>query len=319
MTTAVVLSRAAVAIVVALAAQADAQPLPADPPVAPAPQPATAGDGHDAAEPAPAIGEKWVRLQRDADGQPVALQTAIVRYTGRWHGDPVEVDLIGAVHVGDPAYYQDLNRRFTKYDALLFELVAPQGTVIPKGTRADTRHPLGAMQGGMKTILELEHQLEQVDYTRANFVHADMSPEEFFETMQDRDEGVLQMFMRMMGQSIAAQSEQQAEGQSADAEILMALFAKDRARRLKIVMAKQFHQMEGLLSSFGGEEGSTIITERNKKALAVLKDQLDMHRRRVGVFYGAGHLADMHERIVGEFGLQPEGVTWLTAWDLKKQ
>lgn len=305
------------AVVAAVAARSHAQEAPAASP--PAPAPATDQDAKPEQDAAPALGEKWVRLHRDAEGQPLALQTAIVRYTGRWNGVPVEVDLIGAVHVGDRAYYQDLNQRFTEYDALLFELVAPQGTVIPKGTRADTRHPLGAMQGGMKTILELEHQLEQVDYTRANFVHADMSPDEFFQTMEDRDEGVLQMFMRMMGQSVAAQSEQQAEGQSADAEILMALFAKDRARRLKIVMAKQFHQMEGLLSSFGGEQGSTIITERNKKALEVLKDQLDIHRRKVGVFYGAGHLVDMHERLVSEFKLQPESITWLTAWDLKQQ
>lgn len=284
---------------------------------APTANPPAAQQPNAAAEP-PQLGEKWVRLLRDADDQPVALQTAVVRYTGAWQGRPVSVDLVGAVHVGDAAYYADLNRRFTAYDALLYELVAPQGTVIEKGTRADTRHPLGAIQGGMKSILELEHQLEKVDYTRPNFVHADMSPEEFFKTMEDRNEGVVQMFMRMMGQSIAAQSEQQAQGESADAEILVALFAKDRARRLKIVMAKQFHQMEGLLSSFGGEDGSTIITERNKKALAVLRQQLDQGTRNIGVFYGAGHLADMHERLVKDFKLQPEQITWLTAWDLKK-
>src|SRR5690349_13867624 len=33
------------------------------------------------------------------------------------------VDLVGAVHIADAPYYQELNRRFATYDAVLFELV----------------------------------------------------------------------------------------------------------------------------------------------------------------------------------------------------
>ena len=42
-------------------------------------------------------------------------------------GPPVTVDLIGAVHIGDVAYYAAAQRRFEQYDALLYELVAPKG------------------------------------------------------------------------------------------------------------------------------------------------------------------------------------------------
>ena len=34
-----------------------------------------------------------------------------------------KVDLIGAVHIADDAYYQELNQRFDAYDSVLFELV----------------------------------------------------------------------------------------------------------------------------------------------------------------------------------------------------
>ena len=67
----------------------------------------------------------FIRLQRDAKGQPVALQTAVVRYTSA-HGNLV-VDLIGAVHVGDRSYYQKLNQQMEQYDVLLYELVARSG------------------------------------------------------------------------------------------------------------------------------------------------------------------------------------------------
>ncbi|NOZ40132.1 MAG: hypothetical protein GXP24_07890 [Planctomycetes bacterium] len=270
-------------------------------------------------------GDEWVRLRRDAKNKPIALEVAIVRYATPKHANtapakvPEYVDLIGAIHVGDSSYYQELNRRFRKYDALLYELVAPEGTVIERGRGTSNAHPLGAMQNGMKSMLELEHQLEKVDYTRPNFVHADLSPSEFSKSMVDKNEGFFQLYCRMMGQAMAHQSQQAAQGESADVDIFAALFAKDRPRKLKIALAKQFASLESMLSGISGPEGSTLITERNKRALAVLRKQQAAGKRKIGIFYGAGHLTDMHERerLVEEFGLQPIGTVWLEAWDLR--
>lgn len=264
------------------------------------------------------VGAEWVRVMKDQQGEPLAMQVAVVRYrsTPDTRKPDVEVDLVGAVHVGDADYYSKLNERFESYDALLYELVAPEGTVIEPGTKASNRHALGALQNGMKNMLELEHQLEQVDYTKKNFVHADMSPDEFFDSMDSRGESFIQMYFRMVGQSIAHQSSLQAGGASPDIDLMKALFAKDRARQLKIAMAGQLAEMESLLTAFGGENGSTLITERNKAALKVLREQIDAGKKKLGVFYGAGHLADMHERLLTEFGMEPVEVTWLDAWNL---
>src|SRR4051812_13319955 len=41
------------------------------------------------------IGQDWVRMQYDANGEVLGMQTAIVRYTGKGpSGKPVQVDLI---------------------------------------------------------------------------------------------------------------------------------------------------------------------------------------------------------------------------------
>ena len=103
---------------------------------------------------------------------------------------------------------------------------------------------------------------------------------------------------------------------SSDFDLITALFASDRPRRLKIVLAKQLSEMESLMVSFGGEEGSTIITERNKKALACSRSKWPTGKKHIGIFYGAGHLSDMDKRLRKDFHLQPESITWLTAWDL---
>lgn len=267
------------------------------------------------------LGKDWVRVRYDQQNEPLAMEAAIVRYVPA-KPDPQgkvalqSVDLVAAVHIGDAAYYQALNNRFESYDALLYELVAPEGTVVERGRGTSNTHPLGAMQNAMKSMLALEHQLEQVDYTKKNFVHADMSPDEFMQAMKNRNEGFLQMYMRLLGHSLGAQSEMAAKGESPDVAVFAALFAEDRPLRLKRILAQQLADTEEMLTSFGGEEGSVLISERNKSALEVLKQQIAAGKKRIAIFYGAGHLADMDKRLRDEFGLKPAEITWLTAWDL---
>ena len=55
----------------------------------------------------------------------------------------------------------------------------------------------------MKNVLKLEFQLDCIDYSVPNMVHADMSPEEFSQSMKDRGESFLKMFLRAMGQAMA--------------------------------------------------------------------------------------------------------------------
>jgi hypothetical protein len=277
----------------------------------------TAADAKD-----PKLGQDWVRLDYDSAGQVRGMQTAIVRYAPADPASknaPAQVDLIAAVHIADPAYYDKLNDRFKGYDVLLYELVAPEGTVVEKGRGTSNAHPIGAMQNMFKDVLELDHQLEDVDYTRPNFVHADMSPDDFKKAMEERNETFLQMYFRLIGQAMAHQSEMAAKGQDSDFELFSALLAQDRARRLKVVLAKQLSEMESLMVSFGGENGSVIITDRNKKALAVLKQEIADGKKKIGIFYGAGHLSDMDKRLRSDFGLQPVAITWLTAWDLAEK
>jgi hypothetical protein len=84
---------------------------------------------------------------------------------------------------------------------------------------------------------------------------------------------------------------------------------------MKQVMAEQFQEMEATMSVLNGPDGTTIITERNKKALAVLDREIKKGRKSLGIFYGAGHLPDMEERLAKD-GFKPSGRRWLTAWAL---
>ena len=261
---------------------------------------------------------EFLRLVRDDGGTPVAMQAAIVRFAPRGGGRKgPTVDLIAAVHVADKDYYKQLNREFKAYDAVLYEMVAPKGAKIPKGGAGTGGNPIAMIQHAMKNILALEFQLEQIDYTRKNMVHADMSPQEFAKSMRKKGETVLTMLLRMWKYALLQQGKR--SGKTSDVELLMALFDKDRALALKRLMAEQFEDMEGMLGALSGPDGSTIVTERNKVALKVLRGQITAGKRKIAIFYGAGHMSDIKKRLGDGFGLVPTGTRWLNAWDMKSK
>ncbi len=256
---------------------------------------------------------KFVRVLKK-DKKPLALQTAVVTYksdSAEYAG--VEVALIGAVHIAEKSYYDELNTLFKKYDALLYEMVADPHQGVPTEDERGTS-PVSAVQVGMKDMLELKFQLDEVDYKPANFVHADMSPEEFFESMKKRKEGVLQMLLRSVGSGLAMQG----AGKSTDLDMLSAMFSDNRAQGMKRALADQFEMMEGQMAALQGDDGrSTLITERNAKAFEVLGREIKAGKKKLGIFYGAGHLKDMHERLIKDYHMTPRETKWLDAWDLK--
>ncbi|QDV12152.1 hypothetical protein CA51_20280 [Rosistilla oblonga] len=262
---------------------------------------------------------EYLRITKLDNGKPDSMETSIVRFEGpagsKYAGRVV--DLIGVVHIGQKEYYEQLNQRFADYDRVLYELVAPEGTTVSKEQAGEVRGPLGAMQLGMKDILNLDFQLEHIDYDAKNFRHADMSPEEFAADMAERGDSVMKMVFRMLGSGMATQAA--AEPAASDTALLFALFAPDRARRMKQIMASQFEDMEIATAAMADATGkSTIITERNAKAFSVLADELQRGSRKVAVFYGAGHLPDMADRLRDDFQMKKTQTEWFQAWDLQK-
>ena len=257
--------------------------------------------------------ERFMRVRRSEEGEVLALETAIARYTSITGGTKTIVDLVGAIHIADHAYYTGLNRRFRDYDAVLYELVAPDAGAVP-APGEPSGSPVTAMQVGMKNLLELQFQLDAVDYHRPNFIHADLTTTEFSDSMSARGESVMQMFFRLLGQSIAMQTPDPTR--SNDLRLFAALFSQDRPRQLKRMMAGEFERSLSMPSPLDGPNGSTIITVRNQRAMDVLDKQLKLGKRHIAIFYGAAHLPDMETRLKERFGLRRDSTSWLAAWDI---
>ncbi|WDQ16561.1 hypothetical protein [Rhodopirellula sp. P2] len=266
---------------------------------------------------APAAEEPTYVRVHEVDDKPFALQTATVQFVGQpgTQYDGAIVDLVGVVHIGQDEYYADLKEQLSKYDCVLYELVAPDGTRIRPEDLEERRSILASVQTGMKDMLNLEYQLEKIDYMAENFRHADMSPEEFVEDLEKRGDSIWKMVARMLGAGIASQAKT-----GGDAGLMVAMFSgEDRPMNMKRAMARQLVDIELVTAGMDDANGeNTLIKGRNRKAFEILKQELDAGKENIAVFYGAGHLPDMADRLENEFGMQPTQTTWSNAWDLTR-
>ena len=254
--------------------------------------------------------EKFTRFVKTGKNEG-RLETAIVRYED---AEGRIVDLVGAVHIGDPSYYRRLQKAFKQYDSLLYELVAPKNTRPRRGQKSSGM--VSTIQRMMKKVLELEFQLDGIDYSAENFVHADLSPERFAELQKKRGESMFSMIINSFIEQMKRMDSTAGQDISM-IRMVAALFKEDRARHMKLIFAEQMDDIEAMLAGFGGDKGSrsVIIGDRNKEAMRVLREQLEKGNDKVGIFYGAAHLPDFEDRLK-KMGFKPKKRKWLTAWDL---
>ncbi|MCG8587257.1 MAG: hypothetical protein MI757_21340 [Pirellulales bacterium] len=256
----------------------------------------------------------FVRVNRDAKKQPASLETAITRYMPSGEkNEGVSIDLVSAIHVGDRDYYEKLNEQFKDYDVVLYELVAPKKHEIRKGGKSTSA--VGMLQNVMKDGLGLEHQLSAVDYKAGNFVHADVTPKEFTESMKKRGESFFSMYFKMLGSSVA----QQMSGKGpSDVELLAAVFSNDRTLAFKRLFAEAL-VTDGSAAVLDGPKGSTILTVRNQAALKVLDAQLKAGKKNIAIFYGAAHMPDFERRLKADYGMKRGTTQWVRAWNMEKK
>lgn len=254
----------------------------------------------------------FTRIVTDDSGAQEALQLAVVTYAPADRRRDVTVDLVSAVHVGEQSYYAELNELFRSYDALLYELIAPPGTVITPDER-----PTGMVSGlqrGMTAMLDLSFQLEEIDYTPANFVHADLSPEEMSASMAERDESLYVYFWRLVYASLREYGRDPLGMRNLNALAGSRSSARG-SHPLKIMMANEFADVDRLADMLGKDADSAVIGARNARAIEVMEREIERGASRLGIFYGVGHMRDLENRLLGA-GWMPIGVRWLDAWAL---
>ncbi|HXJ74290.1 MAG TPA: hypothetical protein VNM37_15685 [Candidatus Dormibacteraeota bacterium] len=265
------------------------------------------------ATPAP---EPYMRIVR-ADPGKVSLQIALRRFRPvRGHGP--EIWLVGASHVGDSNYYATLQRYLDQPDVVLFEGVGAN----TKGPRVSPEEE-SSLQHTMAGALGLLFQLEAVDYDRAHFRNSDLTIPQLERLLAGaRHDGD-------GGESEAGQEFQQLLGMmngSSTLGILMQFGLKligsspKLQAMTKLLLIEALGAFRGDMAKMKGVPPSiqkllmVIIQERNKVVLADLATELAARKKgSIAVFYGAGHMADLEQRLRTDLKYHPSSETWLTA------
>jgi len=260
--------------------------------------------------------KQFMRFQDDGD-RGRSLQTAVVSYR---NDSGQTVRLVAAIHIAEREYYEQLNADFASDDAVLYELVKPKDSPLPEpGAEAPASdNPISAVQHLMKEVLNLSFQLDVIDYTKPNFVHADLDKETFEKLQQERGETFEELFMKQLMQAFTQPPPEQdaaADPQETINELVAVLTRPDMERQIKLLVARQLNEMEQSGKGLDVLGGTVILGERNKAALKVLADTLAQGKRKISIFYGAAHMPDLAEHLRA-MGFTPVSCKWNTAWDL---
>ncbi len=254
---------------------------------------------------------EFIRVSVDDQDQPLALQLAIVSYVPRNGDSNVRVDLVGAIHIGDTEYYENLNERFTDYDAMLYELIAPKDTVI-NDRDPESRSVISSTQIAMKNMLALSFQLDEIDYTVSNFVHADLSPTELSDSMDERGESLYVYFWRLFYASFDQYAKDPLGLQNMS--IFSAMLSADSDNAFKTILAYEMTDLDKISEILGDDSQSAVIGARNQRAIDVLQNQLESGDKHIAIFYGVAHMPDMEERLLQQLDLVYLDTTWVDAW-----
>lgn len=265
-------------------------------------------------KPPPQEATDFIRFVEEDEAD--SLQTAVAAYE---RADGVRVELAGAVHIADKAYFDALNERFKKNDAVLYEMVG--GPVSERKQRQEKDQDgeagrlqwVGQLQEMMRKTLELESQLACINYEAPNFVHADMTTERFFQSQGEKQENFLSLWIKAVQAQNAAGG---ARSQPGLVELLRVLMSGDSATEMKRLIGREFDSVERILAGVEAEGGTTLIGERNRHALEVMDREIQAGKKRLAIFYGAAHLPDMEARLLGR-GFKLVKVEHLKAWVLK--
>jgi hypothetical protein len=248
------------------------------------------------------------------DGKAGQLDTSIVTMR---NARGQEIDLISAVHVGSPEYYGTLNKKFKTYDVVLYELILPDemaGQRLPE--QMETGSGVSGMQGMIAQAMGLTTQMAKINYSPANFVHADLTRNGLAQKMAERQENLMSYMMKVLAASDSSTSASLGVTDQELAQLdLMAIMsgrtsAKDR-KILKKLLGTTLASSGGLLSALGD---SALIAERNKAALKVAAKEAQAGKRKMAIFYGAAHMPDLKKRLA-DTGWKATGTDWVKAWD----
>lgn len=240
--------------------------------------------------------------------------------------------LVGVIHLGEPDYYQRLQRFLDRQTVVLYEGVGAQDG------RFELQDQEFSLQQRLAQALGLVFQLDAIDYQRPQFKNSDLTYGELAALFRGSPAVGAGSVARPSGSGPGRPAEgqtefnalvQMMEGRGLFGGLArLGVKALETSARLrattKLMMIEMFGSLPpNLADTAGMPEGmrhlmEKLIAARNDVVVRDLRRELRGHRHpdTIAVFYGAGHMADLELKLRRELGLRPRRVRWFTAMRL---
>lgn len=294
----------------------------------------------------PAPPQPYMRVTHDNNGA-ASLDIVIREFHAPKKKMPV-IYLVGVSHIGDEAYYQNVQNRLEAMDLVLFEGVraseerakarphdpnGPPPRKMPKREAGEY-----SLQAELAKSLGLSFQLDAIDYERPHFLNSDMTITQIAEVLNpgkkivppgsgvplkpEPDSGAEQ-FQNLMSAM---------DGSSFMGGVIqMGVKLIGSSTKLQTLVKLSFIEMLGSLEgdisrlempSPGLKELMQVLIEkRNQTVMNDLQAAIAEKNppKSIAIFYGAAHMPDMETRLETEFGYRPVKDEWLQAFDVNPE
>lgn len=246
----------------------------------------------------------FVSLRKKTEDRPAALRTGVARY--RHAASDTTLFLVGAVHIGDKAYFHRLQEILDHTDVVLFEGVGAKEMGEKEKKRLSD---LAQIQLKLKDLLGLGFQRDHVDYTQTTFwKNADVDFATLSKEMKEKGVSLPtdNVFVRLV------------------MKLVFGLMSPESIKKNPKLQERLKRQTAGMLARADsmmkrmGKLKNVLIEYRNGKAMEVLDREMKAGPagRWLSLFYGAAHLPDFCMRLQ-KGGWTYEGSAWVDAWVLK--
>jgi hypothetical protein len=192
------------------------------------------------------------------------LQTAIVSFE---NDAGVQLNLVAAVHLGEEEYYAELNDYFRTQDVVLYELVAEPNQVPVRGGIESSTSFIGFIQQAMAEFLNIGFQLDEIDYTQPNFLHADLTPSQFDELMDSKNENFFTTFLNLAMAQMAEQNASPDDSLSSFnmLSLMSAINSENQNAALKFLFAQELGRSGGVIVDEGWNSSSPYWATGTKR------------------------------------------------------
>lgn len=269
--------------------------------------------------------QPYLRPVKSTNGV-TALEVAL-RRLAPVHGAGPAIWMVAVTHIATTNYYEQLQRFLDAQPLVLFEAVRTEEGRMPKhregySLQADLAHALG-----------LTFQLDEIDYDRPNFHNSDLSLEQLTRifaantntvTESGADEGKSAAGAVEFGALVQAMSGEGFVGGLARLGVSILASSTRLQAATKVALIEVLGSLPNDLTQIAGLPAGmqrllrVLVEERNAAVVRDLRAALAKRPapKSVGVFYGAGHMADLEFRVCQALGYAPVEDRWLTAFDV---